>query len=107
MSTSSKSTKRMRDVAWEDVIFSISSSLTVDKGQLVKDLTQHSSPNFFLELSKVLQTTVCEKCGLEGWEETIAAAIMEQVRVLSKVHIHFTSLLFSDWLAHTVENTLG
>ena len=92
MSTSSKSTKRMRDVAWEDVIFSISSSLTVDKGQLVKDLTQYSSPKFFLELSKDLQTTVCEKCGVEGWEETIVAAIMG---VLSKVYTHAHTLYLS------------
>ena len=92
MSTASKLTRKKREVTWEDVIFSLS-SLTVEKEKLVKDMCSLTkTPNSFLELTERAQIILCTECGVEGWEEAFVGAIMGQVRVLSKVHMHMTTL---------------
>ena len=81
MTFSGSSRKRTREVSWEDVVHSHHlRELTVDKGQLVKDLEEATSVSYFLDGTKKAQGALCELCGITGWEDRIVSAIHDVVR---------------------------
>ena len=66
---------------WDDVVEGLE-GLTIDKETLVKELTTlcPSAGGFREHCTRELQDVICEKCGMEGWTETLLDAIGSVVR---------------------------
>ena len=60
----------------------VQKGLTIDKEKLVKELTAFcpSAGCFRDQCTRVNQDVICEKCGMEGWTETLLDAIGSVVR---------------------------
>ena len=66
---------------WDDVVEGLE-GLTIDKETLVKELTTlcPSAGWFRDQCTRGIQDMICEKCGIEGWTETVLDAIGSVVR---------------------------
>ena len=72
----SSTTKRVREVSWEDVMESHHLRDIPDKDQCVQEL-QRCVDNAaqFLDLKPHLQSVMCENCGITGWKDQLISAI--------------------------------
>ena len=63
---------------WDEVVnVLVQKGLTIDKENLVKELTAWcpSAGEFLEHSTPLIQDVICEKCGMEGWTETVLDAI--------------------------------
>ena len=68
---------------WDEVVkVLVQKGLTFDKENFVKELTAFcpSAGMFRDQFTRVTQDVICEKCGMEGWTETLIDAIGSVVR---------------------------